>query len=327
MISKYAISLAFLTACLSPASASIATLGDPAPPLVVKDWIKGPPLDVHAGTNICVVEIWATWNHDHGAIIAKLNEIQKTFKDKGVRVVGISEEPADRLKDYVARQQPPIDYAIAADDKRKTSLSYLLAYGQREIPHAFVVGQGGKVLWHGHPLFGLDQVVADIAAGRYNLELAIKLDASREEVEKYRVLARRDDPRAGQVGRKLLAARTNSVVQLCEFALLVATDGRCQHRDFALAAEALNQAERLAPANTLRLNMTRAVLLFESGQTEGGIALAKQTLASTTNSLDRAFAEPYLRTMEKRLAALQALMKQTKPAPPANPEKPKPSAP
>lgn len=326
MISKYGILLALLTAGLSPASASIATLGDPAPPLVVTNWIKGPPLDVTAGTNIYVVELWATWNHDHGAVIAKLNEMQKNFKEKGVRVVGISEEPADKLKAYVARQQPPIEYAIAADDQRKTSLSYMLAYGQRELPHAFVIGQGGKMLWHGHPLFGLDQVVADILAGRYRLDLAIKIDVLREQVEQYRALTRKGDPRARQIGRKLLAARTNSAPLLCEFALLVATDDRCPSRDFALAAEALDRAEKLAPTNTLRLNMTRAILLFESGQPEGGIALAKQTLASTTNSLERASAEPYLRTMEKRLEALKAPMKETKPAPPANAEKPKPSA-
>jgi hypothetical protein len=326
MISKYGILLALLTAGLSPASGSIATLGDPAPPLVVTNWIKGPPLDVTAGTNIYIVELWASWNTDHGAVIAKLNELQKKFNDKGVRVVGISEEPAAKLKDYVARQQPPIEYAIAADDQRKTSLSYMLAYGQRELPHAFVIGQGGKMLWHGHPLFGLDQVVADILAGRYRLDLAIKMDVLREQVEQYRALTRKGDPRARQTGRKLLAARTNSVTLLCEFALLVATDDRCPRRDFALAAEALDRAEKLAPTNTVRIKMTRAILLFESGQPEGGIALAKQTLASTTNSLERASAEPYLRTMEKRLEALQALRKETKPAPPANAEKPKPSA-
>ena len=323
MISKYGISLAILAAGLSPASGAISTLGDPAPPLVVvTNWIKGPPLDVTTGTNIYVVELWATWNHDHDAVIAKLNELQKTFKDQGVKVVGISEEPADNLKAYVARQQPPIEYAIAADDKRKTSLSYMLAYGQREIPHAFVIGQGGKMLWHGHPLFGLDQVVADILAGRYRLDLAIKMDTLREQVEQYRAITRKGDPRARQIGRKLIAARTNSVVLLCEFAMLVATDDRCPNRDFALATEALDQAGKLAPTNTLRLNMTRAILLFESGQPEGGIALAKQTLASTTNSLERASAEPYLRTMEKRFASRKAVMKETKPAPPASAEKP-----
>jgi hypothetical protein len=54
--------------------------------------------------------------------------------------------------------------------------------------------------------------------------------------------------------------------------------------------------------------------------------LAKQTIASTTNLLQRAFAEPYLRTMEKRLEALKALAKEAKPASPANAEKPKPPA-
>jgi hypothetical protein len=112
---------------------------------------------------------------------------------------------------------------------------------------------------------------------------------------------------------------------LCEFALLIATDYRSERRDFALAAEALDRAQKLAPTNTLRLNMTRAIVIFESGQPEGGIALAKQTLASTTNLQERVFAEPYLSTMEKRLEAFRAPKKETNPAPPANAEKPKPS--
>ena len=290
---------------------------------MVTNWIKGSPLDVTIGTNIYIVELWATWNHDRSAVVAKLNELQKTYKDKGLKVVGISDEPADKIKAFVARQQPPVDYAIGADDKRKTSMSYMLSYGQKELPHAFVIGQGGKMLWHGHPLFGLEQVVAEIVAGRYRLDVAIKLEASREEVEKYRVLSRRSDPRARKLGQKLIAARTNSVVQLCDFSLMVATDGRCPHRDFVLATEALDQAQKLAPTNSLRVNMTRSVLLFETGHPEVGVALAKQTLASTTNALERAFAEPFLRTMEKRSEALKALAKEAKPAPPADAAKQK----
>jgi len=52
--------------------------------------------------------------------------------------------------------------------------------------------------------------------------------------------------------------------------------------------------------------------------------LARQTLASTTNLQERVFAEPYLRTMEKRIESLRAPVKETKPAPPANAESPKP---
>ena len=40
-----------------------AQLGDPAPALDIKEWIKGGPVDLAAGKGktVHVVEFWATW--------------------------------------------------------------------------------------------------------------------------------------------------------------------------------------------------------------------------------------------------------------------------
>ena len=86
MISKYGILLALLTVCLSPASGAISTLGDPAPPLVVTNWIKGPPLDVTAGTNIYVVELWASWNTDHRAFSGTQNTFSPAYSSRSSRI-------------------------------------------------------------------------------------------------------------------------------------------------------------------------------------------------------------------------------------------------
>jgi hypothetical protein len=219
----------------------------------------------------------------------------------GVIVVGISDEPADKVLNYVKMVDNQIQYSIAVDDEDKTTSSYMGAYGQSRFPYAFIVGKDGKVLWHG-PLAGLDQALDEITAGRYDLQKMMKLDAARAEVDEYRTLARAGDPKAGELGRKLLAAMTNTndVAQLCSFAFRIATDRQNTNRDLALAGEALDRAEKLAPAKSVQMVLTRGVVLFESGKQTEGLALAKQALDLAKSKNEKAFVNMNLRVMEKR---------------------------
>ena len=191
-----------------------------------------------------------------------------------------------------------IQYSIAVDDEHQTTRSYLVAYGQQTLPYAFIVGKDAKVLWHGL-LTGLDQALDEITAGRYDLQKMMKLDAARAEVDDYRTLARAGDPKAGELGRKLLAARTNDLDQLCSFALRIATDTRNTNRDFALAGAALDRAEKLAPARTTQLVVARGIVLFESGKQAEGLALVKQALDLAKNEKEKAFANRNLPRLEE----------------------------
>jgi len=299
MMNKHAILLVALMACLAPVSSFAAKVGDPAAPLAIKQWIKDSPVDVRDGKNIYVLEFWAAANPASRASIFKLSELQKKYEDKGVIVVGISDEPADKVLNYVKMVDNQIQYSIAVDDEHKTTSSYMVAYGQSRFPYAFIVGKDGKVLWHG-PLAGLDQALDEITAGRYDLQKMMKLDAARAEVDEYRTLARAGDPKAGELGRKLLAARTNDVAQLCSFALRIAADSQNTNRDLALAGEALDRAEKLAPAKTIQLVVTRGVVLFESGKQAEGLALAKQALDLAKSEKEKAFVNMNLRAMDER---------------------------
>ena len=302
MMNKRAILLLFLTAGLAPIPSFAAKVGDPAAPLAIKQWIKDSPVDVRDGKNIYVLEFWAAANPASRASIFKLSELQKKYENKGVIVVGISDEPADTVLNYVKMVDNQIQYSIAVDDEDKTTSSYMGAYGQSRFPYAFIVGKDGKVLWHG-PLAGLDQALDEITAGRYDLQKMMKLDAVRAEVDDYRALARAGDPKAGELGRKLLAARTNDVAQLCSFAFRIATDRQNTNRDLALAGEALDRAEKLAPAKTTQLVLTRGVVLFERGKQVEGLALAKQALDLAKSKNEKAFVNMNLSVMEKRKSA------------------------
>jgi peroxiredoxin len=300
MIFAHRISLVLLAACLAPMSSVADKIGDPAAPLAIKEWLKGPPVDIKAGTNIFVIEFWATLSTASRANIPKLNELQKKYKDKGVVIVAISDDPPDKIQQFFATTGVQIDCAVAADDQRKTARNYMVAYGQNGIPHTFVVGKDGKVLWHGYPAQGLEQALADITAGRYNLDRAMKLDAVRAQLDDYRKMARLGDPKAAELGRKILAARTNNAVALCDFAYRIITDVQNTNRDLTLASQALDRSEQLSPTNTSQLIMARGLLIFEQGHPEEGLALARRAMDLIKDPKDKEAAEVYVNIMEGR---------------------------
>ena len=275
-------------------------IGDPAPPLMVKEWIQGAPVAVKAGTNIYVVEIWNSSSLASRASIADLNSLQKRFLTNGVVVVGISDEPVQALKEFVQNENTNIEYALAADDQRQTSLGYMTAVKQRSIPYAFVVGTNGNVIWHGHPLRGLNKAMELIVTGRYDAELARKIEISNHQMEQYLDLVRRNDFRAKPAGKALLANRTNDVAQLSDMAYQITTSSASANRDLALAGEALNQAEKLESTNKAPVMIIRAVWLFESGKRDAGMILATQALASAQSPLVKTNIQILLHTLESR---------------------------
>lgn len=290
-----------LMAGLMPVPSFADKLGDPAAPLTVKEWIKGQPVDFKGGTNIYVLEFWAALSPACRSVIPELNGLQNKFKDKGVVLVGIADDPPDKVKEFLTGVK--VDYTVAVDDHRKTARSYMVAYGQNGIPHAFIIGKDGKVIWHGHPLHGLDKALSDIIAGHYDLPRAIKLDAVRAELDDYRMLADKGDVKAVELGRKLLAERTNNAVELCDFAYRIVTDVANTNRNFTLAEDALDQAEKLATGKTALVVFTRGMLTFEQGKKEDGIALAKQAINLTTNANEIAVLNLRLNIMEERMKA------------------------
>src|ERR1035437_969958 len=162
MMIKYALPFLVLMAVLAPGTGLGGLIGEPAPPLVVKEWIKGQPVEIKPGTNIYVVEIWQSSIPACRAAITNLNDLQKHFKTNSVVIVGIADEPVEKIKEFIQHGGTNIEYAIAADDQRKTGLSYMTPVKQRGIPYSFVVGTNGNVLWHGYPFGGLNKVLEQI---------------------------------------------------------------------------------------------------------------------------------------------------------------------
>ena len=174
MMMKHLLQFLTLLAILTPSFSRSQDIGEPAPPLVVTGWAKGQPVEVKPGTNIYVVEIWQSENMPCRNAITNLNAIQRRFKANGVVVVGIADESLAALTNFVQAEGANIEYAVAADTRRRTALSYMTPVKQRGIPYAFVVGTNGLVLWHGSPFGVLDKALELIVAGKFNEALASK---------------------------------------------------------------------------------------------------------------------------------------------------------
>jgi hypothetical protein len=89
------------------------------------------------------------------------------------------------VKKFVAKMGDKMDYSVAIDDDGKTSAGYMEEFGIGGIPHAFVVDKQGRVVWHGHPMDGLDKAVEQVLAGKLDIEAAKKRQAAMKKLEAF----------------------------------------------------------------------------------------------------------------------------------------------
>lgn len=143
--------------------------GRKAAPLDGLTYVKGDPVTFTEG-EIYVVEFWATWCPPCRVSIPHLTKIQKQFKDKGVTVIGISNEDLETVKSFVAKQGDNMNYTVAVDTGRKASAGYMRAYNQQGIPTAFIVDGSGNIAWFGHPMNDLDAELTKLVNDAANAE-------------------------------------------------------------------------------------------------------------------------------------------------------------
>jgi tetratricopeptide (TPR) repeat protein len=191
-----------------------------------------------------------------------------------------------------------IEFRVAADKERETGRNYLVPFGGF-IPHVFIL-DGGKVLWHGHPSPALERALVAIVNKTYNLAEEIRKDESRANRNEYQILARRGDAKAKELGAKLLTGATTNVSELSQLAYIIIADFHNTNRDFALARQALERADKASGGKATEVMFTQGMMLFEEGKQEEGIAKAKKAIEMTANTNEAAILTRYLDVMEVR---------------------------
>jgi hypothetical protein len=275
-------------------------IGDPAPPLAVIRWFKGPPVEIKPGTNLYVVEFWTTADTNSHAATGILNEIQKRFGARGVAVAAVTDDKPEKITDFMGSGGRDISFAVAGDDGRKTISTYFKPIGHVGIPYAFIVGTNGNVWWHGPPQAGLTESLDAIMSGRYDLARMQKMDLVHHQMAQYLQLAHQGSDRVNSAGRNLLAACTNDATLLCDLAIRIAIAPKLAIRDFALAREALNQAGNLDKTNFTEVTFCRGLVAFESGKTEEGLALGRQALASAQSPAEKKGIQAWITAVQAR---------------------------
>lgn len=285
-------------------------VGDKAPELQVSSIVKGEPVkaDLTDSGAIYVVEFWATWCGPCRQSIPHLTELQEKYKDKGVRIIGISDETEAQVKGFVEKMGDDMAYTVAIDDDKQSWATYAEPFGVRGIPHAFVVDTAGTLVWHGHPMDGLDDVLAKVVEGNYDASAAremAKVASLQEELselamlwaQEYLVLARygRDTAAADAVGKKLLESGYEDAEFFGQVAWTLLSNNNLEYKNNEFAMAVARHANELSQGASADVLDTLAFAQFLNGDREDAIKTQKQAIERCEN-------DELMKQLKERLA-------------------------
>ena len=167
-------------------------LGDPAPPLRVRKWIKGTPVKRFEKGHVYVLEFWATWCKGCIAAMPHLSALAREYKDRvTILSIDIYEKkttPLEKVKAFVDSMAHRMDYSVAADDSNFMVAGWIEATGEQDngIPKTFVVNAEGRLAWIGDPT-ELDEVLRKIVDNTWDITEALSkrnLNKRLEELDK-----------------------------------------------------------------------------------------------------------------------------------------------
>ncbi|TWU60414.1 Thiol-disulfide oxidoreductase ResA [Rubripirellula tenax] len=168
-------------------------IGSKAPAIDVEHWLEVGKKEAAKVTTfdegkIYVIEFWATWCGPCIGSMPHLAELQNEYRDQGVRIVSISDETIDEVKDLLGKEHPDSGktfaevtsaYSLTTDPDRSVYEDYMEASDQQGIPTAFIVGKTGLIEWIGHP-GNMDEPLEAVVKDSWDRE-AFKLELKAQE--------------------------------------------------------------------------------------------------------------------------------------------------
>jgi thiol-disulfide isomerase/thioredoxin len=184
-----AVLLGAATLCASAAELGV---GDAAPKLAVKEFIKGKAITQFEEGKIYVVEFWATWCIPCRQSIPHLTELQKKYKEVTFIGVSVAEREPRKVKPFVEEMGDTMDYRVAIDlvaEGKKAAegamvQTWMVPANKNAIPTAFIVDEKGKIAWVGKPREMGEPLEKIHGAAKAEQESARRLIAKLPEVER-----------------------------------------------------------------------------------------------------------------------------------------------
>jgi thiol-disulfide isomerase/thioredoxin len=172
------ITLISIPSLAQDASDPTLKISDDAPPLYIKEWVKGEPIKEYEKGKVYIVEFWATWCKPCIAAMPHLSELKRKNKDQ-LEIIGVSvfedkNTTSEDIKEFVLNMGEKMDYHVAIDDNNKMIDNWFNETNDNNgIPKSFVIDQNSKLAWFGHPK-DLEPVINKILAGEWELQSASK---------------------------------------------------------------------------------------------------------------------------------------------------------
>lgn len=300
--------LAAAALCLGAVPARAADVGDKAPELNVGEWVQGAPAKIAdgAGKTTWLVVLWGTFETDCITAMPALNTLYAKHKEAGLEIVGLSAEPADQVRTYLASHK--VDYRMAVDPLGKVTSAY--AGEVRSLPMAWLVDKTGTVVWRGAP-GGAGAIVEKVLGGKYDMKAAGDVAAHQRDM--FLALSRGNWDKALEAAEKILeiepadgmalafanlslqqrgdadafkafmkrhiARSKDDAKALVRIALQLSTEGQLDWRDVNSALEAGKRAVEISKGEDAEALEAYGRVLFTIGLAEPAIEQQKKAVA------------------------------------------------
>lgn len=137
--------------------------GHALPPLDAAGWLNTdrPLADDDLRGKIVVLDFWASWCGPCAASLPHLVEFDRRYRQRGVVLVGLTDEPAarlDRIQRFLQRVDG-VDWPVAYG-----AWMAFNATGIDALPTYVLYDRAGQAVWSGHSVRHLDAAVVELLA-------------------------------------------------------------------------------------------------------------------------------------------------------------------
>lgn len=272
-------------------------VGDKAPELKIAEWVKGDPVTSFEKGRVYVVEFWATWCGPCIAGMPHLSELQKEYKSKDVRIIGVNIwDDTTKVAPFMTGKggDEKMQYTVAIEEKipdtdtRRTgwmAKEWMEASGQQGIPSAFIVDQKGFVAWIGHPMT-MDEPLKEIVSGEWDIAKAAKKYVDEKKVEvrfsEYMTAIRSGDTaKAYGVAKELIGGPAWDNAQMLNTLAwyIVDPDAKVEPRDAELGLKIAERASELTKHENAMILDTYAWALWFAGQQDKALEVQEKAVS------------------------------------------------